>query len=110
MMVSCCELLPVEPENQQIYYLINPLTIANCVDEEKTEYCYNEREKRKSIIVEKYHFLPDRVPDVPLFLVQNHSGIFTATGVTAEQREFKAAVENAGLTGLDFKLLWTNEG
>lgn len=102
------ELLPLVDENDGTeWYVINLLHLVNCVDRERSEIGVTPPFQRR------FEFLPQRM---------KHN-VFTAWWPRSFWREllcweeyadphseFKARVETAGLSGLEFQLLWDEGG
>ncbi|HYG33843.1 MAG TPA: hypothetical protein VEC99_03610 [Clostridia bacterium] len=106
------ELLPVSIEGEaENFCLFNVTTCVNAVDQERSvwEYYGPKGEYRT---LRKPAFIPERLGDEYLFKIQEDAGTeiycLERSGDPAEN-EFKALVEYHGLTGLEFKLIWSDQ-
>jgi len=120
----CGELLPIEIERENgDYYLYNVTNCINVVDLEKSRwqtllYWKNstqqkpEEKKEELKILKTPAFIAERLGEESLFKIPEDNGTeiycLERTG-DADDGEFKALVEKHGLTGLEFKLIWTEE-
>ena len=103
------ELLPLTHEGE-MFYLVNVLECVNCLDHDATEWTVDKTTGER-IGIERFKFMPARMGESTLFkLPENSRGrVLTVTGIKDPEDEFKFAVEQAGLTGLLFKELWSTE-
>lgn len=97
-----CELLPLSYRRTKLWGLYLPESF-DCLDMQRSQVVEEGNEYIYSIRIEKPVFLPKKIPQRPIFRVR---GDFT-NFVT---QEFKDAVEQAGLTGLDFDFVWSSDG
>jgi hypothetical protein len=87
------ELLPVTViDDNSTVYMFNCTTVVDCLDESRSNYLWQE-----------YEFFPDRLTDAEVFYVGSpRAGLFCT-------ESFKQKIEATGLTGLAFRLLWSDE-
>jgi hypothetical protein len=102
-----CEFLPLVMEGQQSHYLLNPVVRVDCLDEEKTKWRGLPGTNHSRYEVNEYHFIAGRVRSIPIFLLPDRCELYTATGVTTPDREFKSIIEREGFTGLKFRSVWS---
>lgn len=106
------EFLPIKVEGEKgEYWIFNITNTINVVDHKKSvwqEYGPVQDDR----ILTKPAFIPSRFGDETIFKIIEDRGTrpycveFTGD---PDDGEFKAVVEHSGLTGLDFKLIWTDE-
>jgi hypothetical protein len=101
------ELLPLVDENDQTeWYAINMMHLVNCVDREKSELSVMPFRRR-------LEFFPQRVSQQNVFTPWWPQSFWRKVLCWERHNdrhsEFKACVEQLGLTGLEFELLWDEE-
>jgi len=102
------ELLPL-PYNGQEYTLLNITECINCLDHERTKWLKDET--GANMLPQEYMFHRNRFATSRLFKIPETCGgeILVVDRDPGLEEEFKSAVELAGLQGLDFKELWSDE-
>jgi hypothetical protein len=100
------ELLPVSVEDEKgPHWLYNITNCVNCVDRKRSRWNSNTR------LLERPAFHAGRFGEESLFKIPDDNGAsmfcLERTG-DPDDGEFKAVVESAGLTGLEFKLVWSD--
>lgn len=101
------ELLPL-PHESDILHIVNVTECHNSLDRGTSEMIQTPSGAVTKIA--RFSFHPDRIPGVPLFKVPEHTGyILTVERTGDPEDEFKARVEQLGLTGLEFKEVWNDE-
>ena len=93
------EVLPLEDTKGEAIFAINVLNVIDALDREDSKIVYFLGSNR-ILDVEKYVFKKALVEGVDLFRLPGRS-----VGTLVSQN-FVDAVRNAGLVGIDFKLLW----
>jgi hypothetical protein len=98
------EFLPVHWLNQS-GHIVNIVGFTDCLDHATTTWAVHPPSGKK-LWVEKFGFIRDKVPKQMIFkLKEGMSQLYTADHEDGSVC-LKAIVEEQGLTGLDFKLLW----
>jgi hypothetical protein len=69
-----------------------------------------EAQRYKSTQIEEFQFDPTRFDRHTLFKLPKRAGLLTVDGLGRADPEFKALVENGGLTGLKFEEIWSESG
>lgn len=79
------------------YYAINPVTILDCLDHERSEFSSFGPLKK----IGKYVFKPDCIREIPIFIlpISKRTKLFVTDA-------FKQLIEDYNLTGLEFKKVW----
>ena len=97
----CCELLPLPVEDGRMFTVANVLACVDCLDHARSKVTTN-------VLKNNYVFLPDRVTDAPIFRTPEDTVVetFVVERTGDPKTEFKAAVEQHGLTGLIFWQVW----
>ncbi len=103
-----CEFLPLLPHKGEVFHVMNLLRCVDCLDETRTTRLVLKETGQMLTQIEKYYFVPERVPESILFRLPKRSAVFTATGLSNPESEFKTVVEHKSLTGLKFKELWSD--
>jgi hypothetical protein len=103
------ELLPLPYENgEETLTLLHILEYLNCLDHDKCEWRTTAAEKR--LYPTRYVFHPNRFGESTLFRIpENRALAFCYERESDPETEFKAAVEHAKLTGLEFVAIWTDK-
>ena len=103
------ELLPLTHQGEN-WSILNVTECVNMLDDERSKWVYGETTGAK-IQIAKYVFHASRVTESPLFKIpeMRKTQILTIEGFKDPEDEFKYRVEQAGLTGLKFKLLWSDD-
>jgi hypothetical protein len=103
------ELLPL-PHQGVEYTILNVLECINCLDQEATEWRLAPRTGER-ISPKKYVFHSDRFSESMLFKIPEtrRGEILVVEGLHDPEEEFRFVVEHAGLKGLLFEELWTDE-
>jgi hypothetical protein len=103
------ELLPIGDASSE-QFVVNVTGCFNVLDDANTKWVYGASTGAK-IRIERYAFHPSRFTEAPLFKIPETSkvDILTVTGLKDPEDEFKHRVESAGLTGLLFEEIWSNE-
>lgn len=102
-----CELLPLLVKGQQTHYLLNPVVRVDCLNMERTKWRGLPGTNYSRYEIDKYHFIASRVPEIPIFILPDRCELYTATGVTSLDQEFKSIIEKEGFTGLKFRSVWS---
>ena len=93
--------------------LLNVTTVANALDVARSRWRSFDAGSHKYVDPEpgSYVFHADRLPETSIFKIpqNNASEIFCWERTRDPRYEFKAAVEDEGLTGLKFNLIWEQE-
>lgn len=102
------ELLPL-PYEQELLQVVNVTECINVLDQKHTKWHIHEPTGTK-IYVESFSFHARRLGDEPLFKIPEtcKSNIYTIERCGDPECEFKARVEQAGLTGLIFQKIWSD--
>lgn len=104
------ELLPL-PQGGQEFTILNVLECINCLDHEATEWFVNEATGEK-YRPKKYAFNPNHFTSSMLFKIPEtcRAEILVVEGRGhCLDEEFRYVVEQAGLKGLLFKEIWSDE-
>lgn len=103
------ELLPLQHQGET-YYVVNVLECVNCLDEDNTQWIYGNTTGVK-IGIRSHVFYRTRFTETPLFKIPatSKAQILTVEGLADPEGEFKGRVEQCGITGLEFDLLWSDE-
>ncbi len=104
LFVRSGEVLSLPYEGRE-FKLLNVTACVNCLDHDRTEYLMAGAERGAPT---KYVFRADHMLEYPIFKVPEAPlvSMFCPEWSVDPQEEFKAAVEELGLTGLIFKLVW----
>ena len=90
--------------------LLNPLVVDNCLDHEACNWREDDDGAYENLDLSADRnivFNPDRLDAFPIFRVPEAMSMLLCTErYGSPEEEFKAAVEQNGLTGLIFNLLW----
>ena len=102
---KCAELLPL-PVDGETLYVVNVLPCLNLLDVERSVW----RGEPGRSTIKAFAFHPTRMQRYPLFKIPEtiNTSVLTCEGVLDPEFNFKPRVEEAGLTGLLFKILWTD--
>lgn len=102
------ELLPL-PHAGTEYTLLNVTECINCLDHERSAWLLTQDGER--VYPTRYVFHPDRFSESALFKIpETHRGeVLVVEGLRDPEDEFRAVVERAGLKGLRFEELWTED-
>ena len=103
------EILPL-PHKDELFHLVNVRECVNCLDELNTKWVIGKTTGAK-IRIEQYEFLANRFSESTLFKIPETAKgeMLTVTGIKDPEDEFKTIVERAGLTGIIFEELWSDE-
>ena len=106
----CGELLPVKVEREKgRFFVYNVTNCINALDYRKSKWETLSPGKRQLI---KPSFLAERLGELSIFKIPEDFGLsiycLERSG-DPDEGEFKAVVEHRSLTGLHFKLIWTDE-
>jgi hypothetical protein len=106
LLEKAAELLPL-PCGDTTFYLVNILKCVDCLDYAKTTW--DILPSGLKLMIRDYQFNSHKVPQCPLFKLPNDRmrDIFTCTGLSDPNLEFKTTVERAGLKGLLFQEVWS---
>jgi hypothetical protein len=105
VLTSCGEILPIYLNNDpDIFYFFNVTCIINAVDMKRSKFM--RFPSGRIMMCEQLVFDSELIPDDALFFKNTQMG--PATEIFATEGAV-AAVENADLTGYEFRLAWTNE-
>jgi hypothetical protein len=100
------ELLPL-PFEGETWHVFNIVHTTNCLNEEATTWLMNGEHRVRA---QKLAFHEHRLPEPTLFTVPQASvRTLCIQGLVSPEDDFKAVVEDNGLTGLEFELLWDSE-
>lgn len=104
------ELLPI-PYEEEMLHVVNVTECINVLDQEKTKWHVLQNSATK-IYIESFAFHASRFTETPLFKIPEtcKTEIYTIERCGDPECEFKARVEQAGLTGLIFQKVWSDEG
>ena len=102
LMKENVEVLPLKCEYGE-YYLINIITVLNCIDYEHAKYKMFSDQKR-IMRFETYSFFEDKINQTHIFKIIDEPVRKPFVSDT-----FKNAVEEAGLTGFRFELVWDSK-
>ncbi len=104
------EMLPL-PYEDEMFQVINITECINVLDQKGTKWHVHEKSGTK-IYIESYAFHPRRFTESSLFKIPEtcKTHIYTLERCGDPECEFKARVEQAGLTGLIFEKVWSDEG
>jgi hypothetical protein len=108
-----CELLPIRNEVGEEFYVLNPTTCVDCLDKHRSIEILTKGVSGVSLGLHRILFEETRVPspEIRMFVVpetrQFHR--YTVERDGNPQNEFKASIEQNGLTGLQFVLIWDSE-
>ena len=105
-----CEFLPLLPNGGTQYYLLNVLVRCDCLSDTTPNGYTNESPGNYTKPTNEYKFLSSRIPAQPLFLLPMGIQVMTSVGRAEPELEFRSIVESKGLSGVEFKLVWTDEG
>ena len=95
------ELLPL-PYNDEMYFILNVTECIDALDRERSEIQFGD--------VRRPVFRPDRFTESTLFKVpEDDLRIYVREGESDFDMEFRQAVEAAGLQGLRFVEVWSDE-
>jgi len=61
------------------YYVMNVIRLCDCLDLQNSKYRVSSADPSKIIAVDQFAFVPDRIPNVPLFKVPQDTGRIFAT-------------------------------
>ena len=104
------EYFPIQVEGiGELMYVNNTIKI-DALDAEKCSWRHEADGKRKIILGYKFH--ADKLETAPcLFKLPEHrfTRLLTVTGRASQPDDFYTRYTNAGLSGLVFEKLWTNE-
>ena len=98
-LVDVCELLPIKFRRQQ-YWILYVNRTADCLDMEATIFHSLERTPRDVLIAA---FARERLPNQPIFRVTRGFDYYVT-------EELKGVIEQAGLTGVRFQFMWSDDG
>jgi len=106
------ELLPISVEGEKgEYWIYNITNCINVVDANKSEWRRLGPGLNDRMLI-KPAFIPSRFDEETIFKIPEDRGsrmyCVERTG-DPDDGEFKAVVEQCGLTGLEFKLLWSDK-
>jgi hypothetical protein len=89
---------------------ISVTTCINCIDQERKEWTVGPR-MGKRMHSQRYVFHHDRFSESPLFKIpETYRGeVLLVEGLHDPEEEFRYLVEQAGLKGLIFEELWSDE-
>lgn len=96
------EILPIK-YSEGNYFIINIIDVINCIDYKKSEY-KTFRDGKRIMRFIKYEFIENIVKDKHIFKI-----IDEPTRRPFVSDEFKRRVEESGLTGFKFELVWDSE-
>lgn len=105
-----CELLPIRKEDGEEFYVLNTTTCVDCLDKHRS---IEMLMKGMSLGLHRILFEKTCVPSAESRVFvgpetrQFH--LYTAERDGNPQNEFKAFIEQNGLTGLQFVLIWDSE-
>jgi hypothetical protein len=99
---ECGEFLPLHSVEQRSFVLLNPLPCYDCLAHDFTQG--RRFENGGWMFIERYCFRAESIPAAPVFkIVDETTGVFSSD-------VFKRAVEEAGLSGLEFREVWNDDG
>lgn len=106
------EFLPIKVENEKgKYWIYNITNTINVVDQKKSEWQKLGPEPEDRMLI-KPAFISSRFGEETLFKIREDRGArmyCVEFSGDPDDGEFKAVVEHNGLTGLEFKLVWSDE-
>jgi len=102
------ELLPLHHGGEE-YSILNVTECVNALDEDRTEWTMGRRTGAK-LMIAAYAFKKDRLHQSSIFkLPERLVDLLVWERCNDPESEFKAAVEQFGLTGLKFDEVWDEE-
>mgnify|MGYP001773483530 CR=1 FL=1 len=103
------ELLPLPYQGQE-FTVLNVTECINCLDYQNTEWMYDEQ-SGVALWPTKYAFLSNRFTESMLFKIPetSRSEILVVEGLHEPNEEFRAVVQQAGLEGLIFEEIWSDD-
>jgi hypothetical protein len=102
---ACGELLPIRLSNDtDNYYLFNVTAVVNAVDMQRSKFFKLPSGAIGHCL--KLVFDPAKIPSGTLFFKNTQMGPVTEIYATEAAKQ---PVENAGLTGYEFRLAWSDE-
>lgn len=96
------EVLPLEFEENN-YFGINIINVLDAIDYKKSDY-KTFRDGKRIMVFKKYAFLPYVVRNMPIFKITDEK-----TRYAFVSSKFKKIVQDNGLTGFKFELVWDSE-
>lgn len=96
------------PYKDDMFYAINVLQCADCLDQEATVFRRTADGKILTSWIDKYVFNSKWIPESSIFKIPETSrgSIYVCEGRIDPEDEFKWIVEHEGLTGLKFQEVW----
>ena len=104
------ELLPL-PYKDQIFTVLNVTQCVDVLDPERSEFATSATPGiRGNLLRPAFH--ADRFPETSLFKIPDNFGleIYVLEGANDFDMEFREAIESAGLKGLLFEEIWSDDG
>jgi hypothetical protein len=102
------EVLPL-PYKGETFGVVNVLKCIDALDQDKTAFRVGTRPTAYREI-QRYAFRPERLVETSLFKIPETNQIFVLEGTNDFEMEFREAVAAAGLKGLIFTEIWSDEG
>lgn len=98
------------PYNKRTLKLFNALHVVDCLDKENCLWDEDDGGQYEDLVMSterRIVFDPKRIDDLPIFNIPQIPSVLLCIEEHGDpDEEFKAAVEQNGLTGLIFNLLW----
>jgi hypothetical protein len=103
------ELLPL-PHDGFTFWLTNVLECFNCLDAEASQWVLGKTTGAR-VAIRRYEFFRDRFGESTLFKIPETAAgeVLTVSGMKDPEDEFKSRVEQAGLQGILFEELWSDQ-
>lgn len=102
MIKNYVEVLPLKFEEND-YFGINVINVLDAIDYEKADY-KTFRDGKRIMAFRKYAFLSSAVRNMPIFKITDEK-----TRYAFVSSDFKKTVEDNGLIGFKFELVWDSE-
>jgi hypothetical protein len=97
----CCEALPIIYPSGRPFFIIHVMETIDCLDQQRSQYTVNEVPPYRRISrIDRYAFKASMLRNKHIFKLPVESG-----GELIVDDEFRKAVEQNGLKGLEFKEL-----
>jgi len=94
------ELLPIEAEDGEPYWIFNVTNLVNALDSEKSEVL-RSKDTGRVLMINKHAFKPDQVEDQVVFKLSD-----APLGPLFVTETFVRGVRDSGLLGLEFTPVW----
>lgn len=102
------ELLPLRLGEETLFLLNVTRVVEDSLDPEKA-LCVPPEKRHVHIEPFRYAFLPERLPAAGIFHIPEAVGRLLCAEDVGDQPGFRRVVDEAGITGLNFRLVWDPE-